>query len=211
MNLDLIRSRYDINSEICLNCNPISIGRSSLEYNLYENILNIYDGDILLNHRINNLEIDIYLKDLNIGFEFNGLYWHSSKHKSDTYHKNKYEHFLKENITIYNIWEDEWKYKKDLIISQIKNLIISNDNIVYDKLEMDIYNGDNIDIVTNYNKTLSILYNNEILYSVNINIDDDFIFNLLSFIINVIASHFGSKESDFAIIVVVIKIVLLSL
>jgi hypothetical protein len=44
------------------------------------------------------LEIDIYLPELKLGFEFNGLYWHSNKFKEKNYHLNKTDWF-KEKIT----------------------------------------------------------------------------------------------------------------
>jgi hypothetical protein len=44
-------------------------------------------------------EIDIYLW-VEIGFEFNGLYWHSNKFKEKNYHLNKTDWF-KENKYIY--------------------------------------------------------------------------------------------------------------
>lgn len=51
-----------------------------------------------------NHEIDVYLPDLKIGFEFNGYYWHSLK--EPTYHLNKTEEALTNNIELYHIWED---------------------------------------------------------------------------------------------------------
>jgi hypothetical protein len=61
---------------LCTVCNPIGDSRSIKEDELYNFILSNYSGEIVRSYR-DKLEIDIYLPDLKIGFEFNGLYWHS--------------------------------------------------------------------------------------------------------------------------------------
>ena len=66
-------------------------------------------------------EIDIFLPDYNIGFEYNGLYWHSEIHKHKNYHKEKYEHFKSKGIQVYHVWEDDWNNKKEIVKSMIRN------------------------------------------------------------------------------------------
>jgi hypothetical protein len=63
---------------------------------------------------------------LKIGFEFNGLYWHSSKFKDVNYHSNKTDYFKDKDIRIIHIWEDDWLFKKDIVESQIKNILKLN-------------------------------------------------------------------------------------
>jgi len=58
---------------------------------------------------------------LNLGFEFNGLYWHSDKFKDKWYHINKTNYFKERGIRIIHIWEDDWVFKNEIIRSQIKN------------------------------------------------------------------------------------------
>lgn len=50
-------------------------------------------------------EIDIFIPSLNIGFEFNGVYWHSNKHKDSKYHLNKTRACMENGIKLYHIWE----------------------------------------------------------------------------------------------------------
>jgi hypothetical protein len=69
--------------------------RSIKEKELYEFIKSIYEGEIVQSYR-DGLEIDIYLPDLNLGLEFNGLYYHSDKFKENNYHINKTKYFKKE-------------------------------------------------------------------------------------------------------------------
>jgi hypothetical protein len=73
----------------------------------------------------NNQELDIYLPDLKLAFEFNGLYWHSEKFKDKDYHYNKMVESYKQNIRLIQIWENEWTdlVKKKIIKSKIKYLL----------------------------------------------------------------------------------------
>lgn len=67
--------------------------------------------------------IDIFVPELNIGFEYNGIYWHSSVHKPKTYHLNKTIRAEKEGVSLIHIWEDDWINKqeilKDIILSKL--------------------------------------------------------------------------------------------
>jgi hypothetical protein len=114
------RKRFDI--DICLNCNPNN-NNSDFENKVYEYIKNLpYNGDVINKYRgFKKYEIDIYLPDLKIGFEFNGLYWHCESKLGKNYHSDKQIFFKKNGIKIYNIWEDDWDFKKDILKSQIKN------------------------------------------------------------------------------------------
>lgn len=120
-----IRKKQEI--EICINCNPVLHNRSLGEISLYNFIKDNYDKEIVQGFRLNNKEIDIFLPDLKIGFEFNGVYWHSEFKKNNDYHYDKFKMFEDNNILLIQIWEDDWIYKKDLIKSKILNsLKISN-------------------------------------------------------------------------------------
>ena len=84
-----------------------------------------YNGVIKNNYR-DRYEIDIYLPELKLGFEFDGLYWHSEKFKEKNYHLDKTEYFKKKDIRIIHIYEDDWVYRSDILKSQIKNLLKLN-------------------------------------------------------------------------------------
>lgn len=69
-----------------------------------------YTGTIIHNDRtvIKPKEIDIYLPDLKIGIEYNGLYWHSIEHGNDKYsHRNKSLACRKLGIRLIHIFEFE--------------------------------------------------------------------------------------------------------
>ena len=60
---------------------------SKVEIEIFEFIKNIYDGETISNDRTQivnpetgcNLELDVYLPELNKAIEFNGVYWHCLK------------------------------------------------------------------------------------------------------------------------------------
>ena len=114
--------RKEINLPLCTVCNPISDSQSIKQKGLYEYIKSIYKGEIIQSYR-DGLEIDIYLPHLNLGFEFNGLYWHSDKYRDKSYHLDKTKYFSERGIRIIHIWEDDWVFKNKIIKSQIKNWI----------------------------------------------------------------------------------------
>jgi hypothetical protein len=109
------------NKQVCCTiCNKTdSKNISHKEKELLDFIESIYDGEIVENYK-NKYEIDIYLPHLKIGFEFNGLYWHSEIFKEKNYHKNKTLYFQESGIRIIHIWEDDWLYKNDIIKSMIR-------------------------------------------------------------------------------------------
>ena len=114
----------------CTICNPISDQKSIKEKDLFNYISSIYDDEIIENYR-DGLEIDIYLPKLNIGFEFNGIYWHSDERLDNNYHLNKTNYFKEKNIRIIHIWEDDWDNNRDIIKSQITYLLNKCDNRIY--------------------------------------------------------------------------------
>jgi hypothetical protein len=108
------------NIPLCTVCHPIGNSTSLKEIELYDYINSIYNGKIIQSYR-DGLEIDIYLPELNLGFEFNGIYWHCDKYKDKYYHINKTKHFKDKGIRIIHIWEDDWVDRKYIIKSQVRN------------------------------------------------------------------------------------------
>jgi len=124
---DNYNNRINDNNPLCTICYPISENNSIKELELLRFIEENYKGTILPGYR-DVLEIDIYLPELKLGFEFNGLYWHSNVFKENIYHLNKLNWFKEKGIRIINIWEDDWDLKKDIIKSQIKNYLGLTEN-----------------------------------------------------------------------------------
>lgn len=85
-------------------------------------IESIYDGDIIQHSRkiISPLELDAYLPDCGIAFEFNGIYWHSEAGGKDKdYHFNKWKQCKDKGIQLISIWEDDWNDHRELVMSYI--------------------------------------------------------------------------------------------
>ena len=121
----LLYHRYNVYKTIvCTKCNEInSKSISGLQTQLFNFIKENYNDEILVSDRkiIKPYEIDIFLPKLKLGFEFNGLYWHSENIKGKKYHYNKTKISNEKDINLFHIYEDDWNYKQDIIKSMILN------------------------------------------------------------------------------------------
>ena len=97
----------------------------------YNGIIEYKNKDIICPY-----EIDIYLPELKLGFEFNKLYKHSILFKEKKYHKNVTEMAEKHGIKLIQIYEDDWNYKQDIIKSRILNLLGKSIRIYARKCEV---------------------------------------------------------------------------
>lgn len=70
---------------------------------------------------LEGLEIDIFNPDVNVGVEYNGLYWHSHANKSSQYHSNKTKKSIEKGVKLIHVFEDEWRDKQEII----KSIILS--------------------------------------------------------------------------------------
>lgn len=107
----------------CYKCFPVS--KSNWELEVYSHIKSLcpdaISGDRTI---ISPKEIDIYVSSLKVGFECHGLYWHSeSSPKGETFdkrsHLNKMTASLEKGVLLYQLFEDEWRDKRDIIESLI--------------------------------------------------------------------------------------------
>lgn len=73
---------------------------------------------------LNGKEIDILIPQLKIGIEFNGLYWHSEEvHSDKNYHLNKTNMCEEKGYQLIQIFEDEFIYSKNIVLSKIKHIL----------------------------------------------------------------------------------------
>lgn len=128
------------NRSFCSYCND-KYKTSSGEKELNEYICSLYKNKIERNNRkvLKGKEIDIYLPELNIGFEFNGTYWHMderfykptdfNKPKNKTaeeiwlYDNQKIKLAEEEGIKLIQIKQYDWETNKDFVKQQIKELL----------------------------------------------------------------------------------------
>ena len=135
--IGLFKNRVIHNNILCTICNPCQNNISSEELRLRKFIEENYKGEIICNSKkiINPLELDIYLPELNIAFEYNGLFWHCELNKENDYHYNKSKLCGDKNIKLYYIWEDDWLDKQDIIKSKILCLLNKNEYIISDNIK----------------------------------------------------------------------------
>jgi len=127
----LYHNRVQSKIETCTVCFPFKENVSIKEIELFNFISKNTNNKILQNYKIDNNEIDVFIPELNLGFEFNGLYWHSELHRSNDYHLNKTKYMLNKGIKLIHIWEDDWDQKKEIVKSRIINLLGGNTNKIY--------------------------------------------------------------------------------
>ena len=133
LHLDLFHNRKRTSTILCTNCNPIDSHVSGQEIQLQKFIEKYYKGNIKLNDRIliKPYELDAYLPDLKLAFEFNGLFYHNEKCVENDYHLKKTELAENKGIKLIQIFEDDWTYKQDIIKSIIINSLNLTPNKIY--------------------------------------------------------------------------------
>lgn len=131
----LMYNRISNDESICTTCNPKN--QPIKENELYDFIINNYCGPIVKNDRkLISKEIDIYLPELNLAFEFNGLYWHSDLYKNRNYHLEKTKECHDKGLQLIHIWEDDWRYKRNIIESMILHKLGKSTSIWARKCEI---------------------------------------------------------------------------
>lgn len=71
-------------------------------------------------------ELDIYLPNLNLAFEFNGTYWHSERFKDINHREEKTKLCKNKNINLIHIEEKDWKEDKQKVLKFILNILKIN-------------------------------------------------------------------------------------
>ena len=130
-----LKNRRTYGIPLCTICNDY-LTKSGDEINIYNFIKENYDGDIILSSRniIKPYELDIFLPELKLAIEYNGLYWHNEITKDNKYHYNKTELCEAKGIQLYHIYEDDWRDKQNIV-----------KNILLDKLHIKEYKPLNIE------------------------------------------------------------------
>jgi hypothetical protein len=173
-----INHKIRIGSDPCIKCNPPSLTSSIAENEFSDFISTIYSGEIKKNDRElfrgnpKFSEVDVYLPELNIAFEYNGLYWHSEIYKNPTYHIEKTQNLLSNGIKLYHIWEDDWLYKKDIVKSMVSAILGTCTRIYARKCRVDYVTSAEYVKFTKENhlkgystasKVIGLYYNNELI------------------------------------------------
>jgi hypothetical protein len=170
---DNYHSRIKNKTPLCTICYPIGDSSSIQQIELSNYIKSVYSGQVMDMYR-DELEIDIFIPEFNIGFEFNGVYWHSEEYKDKNYHLNKTNFFKQRGIRIIHIWEDDWNLRKDILKSQIKNLLNLTKNSIYarnckiqeisdSKLIRKFLDDNHVQGFVNSNLKIGLMFNDELV------------------------------------------------
>lgn len=128
---------YDEGNIKCPFCNH-NHTNSREEDRLYAFIRSIYSGEIVRNNRnilSSKKEIDIYLPELKLGIEYNGLYWHSEVFRKidKHYHYDKMRDAESNGIKLFFIWSHEWKTERSKIEFILKQLLSDSTKFLSNK------------------------------------------------------------------------------
>lgn len=80
------------------------------------------------------MELDIYLPELKLAVEYNGVFWHSVDRKGKGYHIQKRKACEKQGIRMLSIWECDWQdsRKRPIIERYLKNALgVKDEKTVY--------------------------------------------------------------------------------
>lgn len=105
-------------------------GTSSLDKILESWVREVYSGPILLRDRklLSGREVDLYLPELRVGFEANGLFWHSEDKVPKGSHRKKYLDCLQKGVKLYTLWE-HWFSKEVALRTFVQSIVDKRDRV----------------------------------------------------------------------------------
>jgi hypothetical protein len=109
--------------------------QSSFELLIVDYLKSFYHKEIICSYRpdfLKGKELDIFIPDMNVAIEINGLYWHSDKFRDKWYHFDKWKLCNENNITLLTFYTDDLSdlKKRNIIFSKISHSL-KNDIIIF--------------------------------------------------------------------------------
>jgi len=106
----------------CKTCFPPQVSTGEKEVRQYVEQLGCQtiSGDRTI---LDGLEIDIYIPSKKVAIEFNGVYWHSDKFRTPTYHVDKFLKCKQQGIRLIQLFDDEWKMHPDIVKSRLASVM----------------------------------------------------------------------------------------
>lgn len=96
---------------------------SKAENEILEYVKDAVSGENVIAHDravLGGRELDIFIPSKNVAIEYNGLYWHD---KDRNYHLKKTEDCNALGISLIQVFEDEYLYHKDIVLSKISHIL----------------------------------------------------------------------------------------
>ena len=101
----------------------ISAVKNPLNQNIFESEIKQFCEQHFNNIIYNQNDLNIFIPEINLAIECIGVYNYDIKYKNKNrmYHRNKFLECLKNNITLVQIFEDEWLQKQKIVKSMLLN------------------------------------------------------------------------------------------
>jgi hypothetical protein len=158
-------------------CHKCGISSSNGEKEMFDFISELSPNACVLENKRDtiddNLELDIYVPDKKLAFEYDGLYWHSELLRPKDYQLKKTISCENKGIRLIHIFEDEWLNKQDIVKSMIKNLFNKTENKIYarkcfirevgSKESREFLNANHLQGYCNSKIRLGLYYNDELV------------------------------------------------
>lgn len=89
---------------------------SAAEQELFDYVVSLGFNPVRDRTVLGRQELDIYVEEKKFAIEFNGLYWHSeAAGKTETYHYDKWKACKEKSISLFQVWEDDYRMNPNLI------------------------------------------------------------------------------------------------
>jgi len=141
---------FSHNYSRCATCNPAGI--SVAEQEIFKIILDL-GVEALNRHKIDGVEVDIFIPSLNLAIEYCGLYFHSTGicysankttpeklpkalRRNKTRHRDKYLHCKENGVRLVTIFSDEWTDQREKIINRLKHFLGLSEKVYARKCEV---------------------------------------------------------------------------
>lgn len=97
-------------------CPQCPASRSNAEQELADFIVDAgFTIEQSIRRIVKPLELDIYIESIHTAIEFNGTYWHTDKRRNKDYHFKKWLACKNKGVTLFQVWEDDWKRNPTLV------------------------------------------------------------------------------------------------
>lgn len=144
---------------------PNNSAGSIPQQKIFDFVKSNYNGKILFDTKrvLKNRQLDLYMPEIKLAIEFNGMYWHSINkvHNDIYYHQNKSLMCKEKNIRLIHIFEYELNDKKyknfieSLIKKELFNNLKNEKNFIIKPISQNLFN----DFCKRYNVCYNIKTN----------------------------------------------------
>jgi len=190
-NRKILVNRLNSGFEVSTILLPIKSIHSTYELEIQNYLKSINISHVIGDKTIlNGKEIDIYIPEYKLGIEFDGLYWHSNLYVDNNYHLNKTKLCEDKNIQLLHVFEDEWIFKKNIVISIINSNLNINKEILAkdcDVVEIDdnkskeFFNNNHIQGDVDSKINIGLIYDGNLVSSMAFNENNCYDYELLRF------------------------------